>query len=122
MGKRIHVTQEDIREGTPNSGSMCPVALAISRELGVDTTGGTSGYISVTQEYIFVRRDGEWEGALRAIEKAGYYKGDRIGTWYKNQPEVTSFIVAFDEGREVEPFEFEMKKFSQAKMREMMEQ
>jgi hypothetical protein len=106
MSERIHVTQEDIREGIPQTYSLCPVALAIRRELGVEQYG----LVSVTQKHVFVRREEFPSTSVRPLPP---------GTWYKAPPEVTSFIVNFDEGTEVEPFEFEMEEFSQAEMREM---
>lgn len=79
---KIRVTQEDINNGKPNDPSRCPVALAC-RKL-------TEGNISVG--YIFITYYLSGKLVRRIVPKG-----------------VIGFIVNFDDGKPVGPFEFELE-------------
>lgn len=76
----ITVSQDDIEQGQPLKGLSCPIALAIKRATGLEYVG-----VGVRQY------------------------------WYKDlaggvlPPEVTEFVKAFDSGKPVEPFTFELE-------------
>jgi len=76
----IAVTAEDIANGDPGNCSTCPVALAISRETGLDAS-----FLDVDQEEIIID-----EGQLTCPIV------------------VQQFISRFDNGKPVDPFTFEL--------------
>ncbi len=79
---KIEVTTEDIAKGVREDCHGCPIALACKR-LGVRD-------VAVEREAVVYRNyEGEWDEA--------------------SMPEVgEAFIEAFDAGRDVEPFSFEL--------------
>ncbi len=78
---KIDVTAEDIKQGVKGSAMSCPIALAVQRKRGYH--GATVGYSTC--------------GAVGR------------GNWVL--PKVArDFIAGFDNGREVAPFSFNLKR------------
>ena len=82
---RIEVTQRDIDFGRKEESTLCPVALAIKRQLvNVDS-------VSVGVTHLLY-----------------HIQGDEDMTEVLLPPEVKHFVNRFDYGHEVFPFEFEI--------------
>jgi hypothetical protein len=77
----VDVTQEDIDNGIPAHGTHCPVAIAIER-----ATGGK--YVGVAAGITFPNGNGK-----------SVVMPDFVHEWY----------LAFDYGKHVEPFSFDLK-------------
>lgn len=79
----IHITEEDIKNGTRDNVTSCPVALAFKRRLP--------------------------EFKVRATTYAVYlYEVDEFDKWdtfYEAPQEVTDFMRSFDKGEKVYPFD-----------------
>ena len=86
MGGRItvRVEQRHIDEGVPNEPGMCPVALAIKGQPGCRRVlvGHCGGHV--------------------------YFENFRPPASFHLPKKVSKFILDFDEGEDVEPFEFKM--------------
>lgn len=78
---KIQVTEEDISRGLKGDCHKCPIALAAYKVLGDIFQG-------VTRDTIY------------------YKRGDLIKGFYSNK--IKQFVEDFDNGRKVEPFEFEI--------------
>ncbi len=77
----VKVTQECINNGTPGNPQSCPIAWAL-RDLIVEDYGVTNDYIRISDNNYF-------------------------GSKYcAILPEVKDFINDFDDGKQVQPFEF----------------
>lgn len=84
---RISVTKKDIAAGIKNRHDLCPIALAIKRKVKVE--------VSVTKDNVALKEgDDRWLVVLPA---------------YSLPLEASSFISAFDAGKPVSPFEFELE-------------
>lgn len=81
--KTITVTQDDIDNGTPACNDGCPIALAMQRVFTKDATVGTEHFWPWATEF----PDMPVTGNLPAIAK--------------------DFVRDYDEGRPVQPFQFE---------------
>jgi len=80
----IQVTQEDIDNGRRSSSSHCPVALAFARALGIDNR-----QVVVGPSYMY-------SNLLDANKK------------YNTPSIACGFIIFYDSGQKVHPFEFEL--------------
>lgn len=83
---KIQITQQDIVNGIPEKEDKCPIALALLRQ----------GYkhVEVYDDYISCQNT-------------------NLDIEYFHTPfEAAEFISKFDEGKEVNPFEFEAEKFT----------
>lgn len=78
MTIKVEVTKEDIANGERENSCKCPVALALSR-LGTDVSVGNG--------------------------EIGFWLGDKYRL-IEIPDMVDDFITQFDNGKEVEPFEF----------------
>lgn len=79
--RHVIVTKEDIKNGVPRSGRSCPIALALRRK--VEPT----------------------EGAVMVSSTVA-----TIGTSnYRLPYEATNFVINFDSGKPVQPFEFDLR-------------
>jgi hypothetical protein len=85
MFKRITVSQRSIREGTPDDCSTCPVALALKKAFK-----GRVNDVNVDDKFICLDIDGDY-------------------VVVKSPRSVTRFVKAFDEGRNVRSFSFNLK-------------
>lgn len=88
MKKKIEVTQEDIKNGIRESANTCPIALAVTRAYG--------GRVLVNSGVII------WDNGTGRPQ---------IFSFPEN---VRQFIINFDKGLQVKPFEFEIE-FQQRK-------
>jgi len=87
---KVKVTEEHIAHGYAESCTKCPIALAIREQVKLDK-----------EQTIFVRP---------YVATIYYNKDESLKFVSYLLPEAAhQFIKTFDKGREVEPFEFEMK-------------
>lgn len=80
---RIHVTQDDIRKGCRCNSALCPVARAVARATGQSTLAGS-------------------------IDIRSYTPTCRLYFRVKPPKSVVRFIAAFDAGKPVKPFAFNL--------------
>lgn len=87
--KLIKVTAEDIAQGNRKEPASCPVAKAISRELGMTANVGISFLHTIDPKHV----------------------GDKKAVWnkYPTPNKASRFIQRFDRQMPVEPFEFELE-------------
>lgn len=87
---RIRVTAEDIRLGCRYAGTACPVARAIGRAIREANLGDISVNVCPDQIRLWPAFTGEY-------------------TLYEIPYAARNFIMKFDHGRPVKPFEFELE-------------
>ncbi len=89
---KVIVTEEDIKKGQRCSISLCPIALATRR------------IPEVINSYVL-------PGSISLLSK---FRTERVS--FKPPQEVKDFIIKFDNGNEVHPFEFELQEQSTIKI------
>lgn len=89
----IEVTQQDINDGVPGQACSCPVAKAISRELGIKIPQDV--IVGPDALSVWLRVD-YWNNNYKQYETVLPHK-------------VRKFIKHFDESKPVEPFHFTLK-------------
>ena len=88
---KIKVTQEDIDNGHRDTLENCPIALAVVRELKLDTKG--------KKDIVAVYGEGNGVHIWRGQQEYSY----------KLPKNIEAVIKSFDGGDKIEPFEFEME-------------
>ena len=89
----IHVTEEDIKGGTPRESCECPVALALNRRFPDFQASVRAGY-----QIPMARRVDDINKTLNNYLDLPPYSQDLIG----------DFVTQFDRGEGGMPFEFEV--------------
>ena len=101
---KIQVKQEHIDAGESFVGSKCPVALALNESINIE---GKSFFVDPNVTYV---RDIYFFPSFLSITDAEFS--------FNNLDSVSDFVRKFDNGEQVEPFEFDMNSGFMTKYKE----
>ena len=91
--KTCEITKKDIKMGERSMSRCCPIALAINRAEGINPEVTNWTALVIQDQYEICDEHGKAEYQIKPIDD------DAWNT-------LSDFVVDFDKGKDVEPFEF----------------